>query len=66
MVIDQIPVSQHNDIVVSDVKFSEKPTERDADVGIVKWKLSLAPGEKKEITIEFTVTHPLDMVVIGL
>jgi uncharacterized protein (TIGR02231 family) len=66
LLIDQIPVPQHDDIVVSDVKFSEKPTARDADKGIVKWKLSLAPGEKKEIIIEFTVTHPLDMIVVDL
>ncbi len=66
LLIDQIPVARHEDIEVSDVEFSEKPTELDADKGIVKWKLPLAPGEKKEITIGFTVTHPLDMPVIGL
>ena len=66
LLIDHIPVSQHDDIEVSDVKFSEKPSERDPDKEIVKWKMSLAPGEKKEITIEFKVTHPLDMVVGGL
>ena len=66
MLIDHIPVSQHDDIKVSDVKFSKKPTERDPDKEIVKWKLSLGPGGKEEITIEFKVTHPLDMVVIGM
>jgi len=66
MLIDHIPVSQHDDIKVSDVKFSKKPTERDPDKEIVKWNLTLAPGGKEEITIEFTVTHPLDMVVIGM
>jgi hypothetical protein len=43
-----------------------KPAERDEDKGILKWKLSLAPGEKQEITIEFTVSYPLDMVIDGL
>ena len=66
LLIDSIPVSQHEDIKVSDVKFSEKPSERDPDKEIVKWKVPLAPGEKKEITIEFKVTHPLDMIVGGL
>lgn len=66
LLIDQIPVARHEDIEVSNIDFSEKPTERDADKGIVKWKLPLAPGAKKEIIIEFTVTHPLDMPVIGL
>lgn len=66
LVVDQVPVSQHEDIKVEEVKFSEKPSEHEPDKGIVKWNLSLAPGEKKEIIIEFTVTHPLDMPVTGL
>jgi uncharacterized protein (TIGR02231 family) len=66
LLIDQIPVSQHDDIEVDDIEFSLKPTEQDADKGIVKWKLPLAPSQKQEITIEFTVTHPLDMIVPGL
>ncbi|MBI5119337.1 mucoidy inhibitor MuiA family protein [Candidatus Poribacteria bacterium] len=66
LLIDQIPVSQHEDIEVSDVKFSEKPAERDQDKGIIKWNLSLAAGEKKEIIIEFVVTHPLDMIVSSM
>lgn len=65
-VIDRIPVAGHKDIKISDVKFSKKPTERDDDKGIVKWKLRLKPAEKKEITIEFMVTHPKDMAVTGL
>lgn len=66
LLIDHIPVSQHDDIDVSGVKFSLEPTEQDAEKGIVKWKLPLAPSAKKEITIEFTITHPLDMIVSGL
>ncbi|GAB4351497.1 MAG: mucoidy inhibitor MuiA [Candidatus Abyssubacteria bacterium] len=66
LVIDQIPVSQHDDIEISGIRFSEKPTEREEDTGIVKWNLSLGPGERKEIIIGFTVTHPLDMMVIGI
>jgi uncharacterized protein (TIGR02231 family) len=66
LLIDQIPVSQHEDIEVSGIKFSEKPTEREADTGIVRWKLPLGPGEKREMVIEFTVTHPLDMIVVGM
>jgi uncharacterized protein (TIGR02231 family) len=64
--IDQVPVSQHEDIKVTDVKFSEKPSDRNPDTGIVKWKLQLAPGQKKDVTIEFTVTHPADMEISGL
>lgn len=64
--IDQAPVSQHDDIEVKDIKFSEKPTERDPDTGILKWELELAPKQKKEIILEFTVLYPLDMPVFGL
>ncbi|UCD56130.1 MAG: DUF4139 domain-containing protein, partial [Candidatus Hydrogenedentota bacterium] len=66
LLIDHVPVSQHEDIEVSGIKFSEKPTESDPEKGIVTWKLSLGPGEKREIIVEFTVTHPLDMPVTGL
>lgn len=66
LLIDHIPISQHDDIEVSELKFSKKPTEREEDKGIVKWKLPLDPGMKTEITIEFTITHPLDMAVGGL
>ncbi len=66
LLIDHIPISQHDDIKVSELKFSKKPTEQEEDKGIVKWKLPLDPGEKSEITIEFTITHPLEMVVGGL
>ena len=65
-VIDHIPVAGHKDIKITEVKFSKKPTEKDEDKGITKWKLKLAPAGKKEITIEFIVTHPKDMVVSGL
>ncbi len=65
-VIDHIPVAGHDDIKISDVKFSKKPSEKDYDEGIVKWELRLKPGEKKEITIEFMVTHPKNMSVWGL
>lgn len=64
--IDQIPVSQHGDIKVGDIKFSEKPAERDSDTGIVKWDLRLSPNEKKEIVIEFAVSYPADMIIIGM
>jgi len=66
LLIDHIPISQHDDIEVSDLEFSKKPTEQEEDKGIIKWKLPLDPGMKTEITIEFTITHPLEMVVGGL
>jgi uncharacterized protein (TIGR02231 family) len=64
--IDQIPVSQHEDIKITDVDFSLPPAERNPDTGIVKWDLLLSPNQKQEMIIEFTVTYPLDMDVFGL
>ena len=61
-VIDHIP----DDIKIEDVQLRPKPAERNDDEGIVKWELRLKPGEKKEITIEFMVTHPKNMSVRGL
>ncbi|RJP15642.1 MAG: mucoidy inhibitor MuiA family protein [Candidatus Abyssobacteria bacterium SURF_5] len=64
--VDQVPASQHEDIRITGIEFSVKPSEFNRDTGIVKWNLSLGPGEKREIIIEFTVVHPLDMDVLGL
>lgn len=67
VVIDQIPVSTDEDIRVEDVKFEPMPDERDKRYeGEVRWKISLNPGEKKELQMQFAVKYPKDVVVQGL
>jgi uncharacterized protein (TIGR02231 family) len=63
---DHIPVAGHRDVKISKLKFSRDPSEKDEDKGMVKWVLPLKPSEKKDITIEFLVTHPKDMEMNGI
>lgn len=65
VVADQVPLSRNEKVVVKllspDAK-DVKPT----DEGTLKWTLDLKPGEKRELTVKFTVEHPNDVNVTGL
>jgi uncharacterized protein (TIGR02231 family) len=69
-----LPVSRNEKIVVKligpverDVGTLAAPKEvtREAD-GKLVWRLDLKPGEKREITLKFSVEHPADVTVTGL
>lgn len=62
---DQIPVSQNTKIEVKEVKIAPAPSRRD-EKGILSWELRLNPGQKQEITIEFSVEYPKDSRIIGI
>ncbi len=65
-VIDQIPVSQHDDITVEQVVFEPKPTEEDREKpGVSKWAFELAAGEKKTLRQSYRVKHPVDFPLEG-
>jgi len=65
VVTDQVPLSRNEKIVVKllspDAK-EVKPT----DEGTLKWTFDLKPGEKRELTVKFTVEHDNDVNVAGL
>ncbi len=65
IVADQVPLSRNEKIVVKllspDAK-EAKPT----DEGTLKWSLELKPGEKRELTVKFTVEYANDVNVTGL
>ncbi len=65
VVADQVPISRNEKIVVKllspDTK-DVKPT----DEGTLKWTLDLKPGEKRELTVKFTVDFANDVNVAGL
>jgi len=65
-VIDHVPISGHNGVKISKLKFSRDPSEKDDDKGMVKWVLRLKPSETRDITTEFMVTHPKDMEMNGI
>jgi uncharacterized protein (TIGR02231 family) len=65
IVVDQLPLSRNEKVVVKQLA----PDAREAkptDEGTLKWTLDLKPGEKREITVKFTVEHPNDVNVTGL
>ncbi|MGN9912427.1 mucoidy inhibitor MuiA family protein [Phytohabitans sp. LJ34] len=47
-VLDQIPVSRDEGITVRAFKVDPNPADR-TDLGVLSWKLELAPGETKEV-----------------
>ncbi len=65
IVADQVPLSRNEKIVVKllspDAK-EVKPT----DEGTLKWTLDLKPGEKRELTVKFTVEYDNNVNVAGL
>ncbi len=67
--LDRIPVSRSKELEVKDVEApGAKIGGREAgkDPGEVRWELPLAPGEKKVLSLSFSVEYPVDKEVDGL
>lgn len=64
-VIDQVPLSRNEKIVVKVVLPPEKEAKPD-DEGKLKWTFNLKPSEKRELTVKFTIDYPTDVKVDGL
>ena len=62
---DQVPVSKDERIVV-EVLVPEPAEVKPDDHGILDWKLSLKPREKKELRVKFSVEYPSDLPVSGI
>jgi uncharacterized protein (TIGR02231 family) len=62
---DQVPVSRHEKIVVKVLAPDAKDAKPDA-AGLLKWVLTLAPGEKRELPLKVSVEYPADLPVTGL
>jgi len=60
---DQLPVSRHEKIVV---KLLAPEDLKPGEDGRLEWKLTLAPGEKRELPLKFSVEYPNDLPVSGL
>ncbi len=60
--LDQVPYSEQEDLEIS---FSADPAPAETDVdgqrGILAWKFDIAPGEKKEITLDSLMRWPEGM-----
>jgi len=64
---DQVPVSQHDEIKIEEVKQDPKPAEEDKEKpGVFRWKVELPPGQKWTGKLSFRIRHPVEMQVEGL
>jgi uncharacterized protein (TIGR02231 family) len=68
-VLDRIPVAKSREIEVKDVEAPGATLggkEPGREPGEVRWELSLAPDERKVLSLSFTVEYPGDREVDGL
>lgn len=65
IVADQVPVSRNERIVVKQLMPDAKEMKPTAE-GALKWTLDLKPGEKRELTLKFSIEHPNELQVAGL
>ena len=65
VVTDQVPISRNEKVVVKVLSPAEKEMKPSND-GMIKWTLDLKPGEKRELTVKFTVEFANDVNVTGL
>ncbi len=64
-VLDQLPVSQNTKIEIKDQNITPAPSKKD-EKGVLTWKFTMAPKEKREILIAFTIEYPKGANIIGL
>jgi uncharacterized protein (TIGR02231 family) len=65
IVADTLPVSRNEKVVVKQLVPDAKEL-KPANDGAMKWTLDLKPGEKRELTLKFSVDYPNDIQVTGL
>lgn len=65
VVEDQIPISRLKEIEVSLDNKTGNP-EYNAETGILKWRMKVAPGETVKVQFTYSVKHPKDKVISNL
>ncbi|HVK25946.1 MAG TPA: mucoidy inhibitor MuiA family protein [Actinokineospora sp.] len=63
-VVDQVPVSRSESIVVRDVTLRPEPAER-TDLGEITWKVDLAPGKSAEFELGFRLDIAKGVTISG-
>ena len=60
-VLDQLPVSQTDDVTVKTIAVSSGlSTEEGDSPGLLRWRLPVEPGQTASATLEFSVTAPAE------
>ncbi len=62
VLFDRIPVSRDKKIEVTDIEIHPKAAKI-KDNGIIRWELKLKAGERREISVRYTVIHPRDIKI---
>jgi hypothetical protein len=60
---DRIPVSTDEKITISEIQTDPPATEQKKS-GLYRFRMRLGPGEEKKISIQYQLTHPVDIVPI--
>jgi uncharacterized protein (TIGR02231 family) len=63
-VVDQFPVSKHEDVKVRDTEARPDPKER-TELDVVTWEIDVPAGAKQELTLAFTLEHPKNEHLTG-
>ena len=62
--LDRIPYSEDKDVRVTDVSTSISPTKKN-DKGMLRFRLQLRPGEKREIELSYRLRHGRDTLPVS-
>jgi len=67
-ILDSVPVSKTDKIEVKNVKIDPSPAEKNYQdkEGVMLWEVNLAPGDSREIKIQYTLTYPKGTLISGL
>jgi uncharacterized protein affecting Mg2+/Co2+ transport len=55
---DQYPISQNKEVEVELLESNEAAINE--EIGVLTWKLNIAPGEVKKVKISYSVKYPKD------
>ncbi|SUC00691.1 Uncharacterized conserved protein [Proteus vulgaris] len=63
-IYDQLPLSQENNINVSNADY--KDGELDKDTGEIEWNITLGAKQEKSLPLNYTLSYPKNRQVMGL
>ncbi|HHH11523.1 MAG TPA: mucoidy inhibitor MuiA family protein, partial [Sorangium sp.] len=58
---ERVPISENSEVRVSNVRIS--PKQKRGAQGIVRWTITLKPGEKREFRVSYQVDYPRSLIL---
>jgi uncharacterized protein (TIGR02231 family) len=65
VVVDRIPCRPRTETAVEVKELSAQPAPDDRWDGLRRWKMTLAPGEKREIKFSYELSHPGSLALVA-